>query len=202
MKVRRLKGFIVAGTCLFTVAFGILYHFRGGDSGSSHSGIIGGEILLGIGALSLLTLITALDFTDSCIAGGMFPYPAQASIQTATKHERKYPAPSHNTGRANSCRPRHRNGPLPRVVQHRFRPGQLYRRRNLVPDACLRINEQPRQRDACCRGLRGPVHLCGKQPCRHTGPGCGCPGVYAYAEDSVHCGYLSDGAAYCVLVVY
>ncbi|OJJ07134.1 hypothetical protein ASPVEDRAFT_141647 [Aspergillus versicolor CBS 583.65] len=68
MKVRRLKGFIVAGTCLFTVAFGILYHFRGGDSGSSHSGIIGGEILLGI-------------------AGGMFPYPAQASIQTATKHE-------------------------------------------------------------------------------------------------------------------
>ncbi|BCS28624.1 putative siderochrome-iron transporter Sit1 [Aspergillus puulaauensis] len=68
MKVRRLKAFIVAGTCLFTVAFGILYHFRGGDSGSSHSGIIAGEIILGI-------------------AGGMFPYPAQASIQTATKHE-------------------------------------------------------------------------------------------------------------------
>ncbi|KAL4778433.1 major facilitator superfamily domain-containing protein [Aspergillus varians] len=68
MKVRRLKAFIVAGTCLFTVAFGILYHFRGGASGSSYSGIVAGEVILGI-------------------AGGMFPYPAQASIQTATKHE-------------------------------------------------------------------------------------------------------------------
>ncbi|KAL3457410.1 major facilitator superfamily domain-containing protein [Aspergillus heterothallicus] len=68
IKVRRLKPFIVAGTLLFTAAFGILYSFRGGSGGSSHSGIIGGEILLGI-------------------AGGMFPYPAQASIQTATKHE-------------------------------------------------------------------------------------------------------------------
>ncbi|KAJ0414598.1 major facilitator superfamily domain-containing protein [Aspergillus carlsbadensis] len=68
IKVRRLKPFIVAGTLLFTAAFGILYNFRGGSGGSAHSGIIGGEILLGI-------------------AGGMFPYPAQASIQTATKHE-------------------------------------------------------------------------------------------------------------------
>ncbi|KAL3480549.1 major facilitator superfamily domain-containing protein [Aspergillus californicus] len=68
IKVRRLKPFIVAGTCLFTVAFGILYHYRGGTDGSSYSGIVAGEIILGI-------------------AGGMFPYPAQASIQTATKHE-------------------------------------------------------------------------------------------------------------------
>ncbi|KAL4914076.1 major facilitator superfamily domain-containing protein [Aspergillus aurantiobrunneus] len=68
MKVRRLKPFIVVGTCLFTVAFGILYHFRGGTSGSSYGGIVAGEIILSI-------------------AGGMFPYPAQASIQTATKHE-------------------------------------------------------------------------------------------------------------------
>ncbi|KAI9367233.1 major facilitator superfamily domain-containing protein [Aspergillus egyptiacus] len=68
IKVRRLKPFIVAGTCLFLVAFGILYRFRGGTDGSSYSGIVGGEILLGI-------------------AGGMFPYPAQASIQTATQHE-------------------------------------------------------------------------------------------------------------------
>ncbi|KAL2847484.1 major facilitator superfamily domain-containing protein [Aspergillus pseudoustus] len=68
LKVRRLKPFIVAGTLLFLVAFGILYKFRGGTGRSSYSGIIGGEILLGI-------------------AGGMFPYPAQASIQTATKHE-------------------------------------------------------------------------------------------------------------------
>ncbi|KAL2867217.1 putative siderochrome-iron transporter Sit1 [Aspergillus lucknowensis] len=68
MKVKRLKPFIVAGTLLFVAAFGVLYQFRGGIGGSSHSGIIGGEILLGI-------------------AGGMFPYPAQASIQVATKHE-------------------------------------------------------------------------------------------------------------------
>lgn len=64
MKVRRLKGFIVAGTCLFTVAFGILYHFRGGDSGSSHSGIIAGEIILGIGELSLSPHPHILTCTD------------------------------------------------------------------------------------------------------------------------------------------
>ncbi|OGM50769.1 siderochrome-iron transporter (Sit1) [Aspergillus bombycis] len=68
IKVKQLKPFIVAGTVLFAVAFGILIQFRGGTGSSSYSGIIGGEILLGI-------------------AGGMFPYPAQASIQAATKHE-------------------------------------------------------------------------------------------------------------------
>ncbi|KAI9044359.1 putative siderochrome-iron transporter Sit1 [Aspergillus affinis] len=67
LKVKQLKPFIVAGTCLFMVAYGMLIHFRGGSAGSSHSGIIGGQILLGI-------------------AGGLFPYPAQASIQAATKH--------------------------------------------------------------------------------------------------------------------
>ncbi|KAE8137908.1 major facilitator superfamily domain-containing protein [Aspergillus pseudotamarii] len=68
IKVKQLKPFIVAGTILFAVAFGILIQFRGGTGSSSYSGIIGGEVLLGI-------------------AGGMFPYPAQASIQAATKHE-------------------------------------------------------------------------------------------------------------------
>ncbi|PYI01678.1 MFS general substrate transporter [Aspergillus sclerotiicarbonarius CBS 121057] len=67
-KVRRLKPFIVGGTLLFMVAFGILIYYRGGPTSSSHSGIIGGQVLLGI-------------------AGGFFPYPAQASIQAATKHE-------------------------------------------------------------------------------------------------------------------
>ncbi|KAF2031580.1 siderochrome-iron transporter-like protein Sit1 [Setomelanomma holmii] len=67
-KVRRLKPFIVFGTCLFMVAFGLLIHYRGGTGSASHSGIIGAQICLGI-------------------AGGMFPYPAQASIQAATKHE-------------------------------------------------------------------------------------------------------------------
>lgn len=47
--VRRLKPFIVAGTLLFMAAFGILIRFRGGADSSSHSGIIGGQILLGVG---------------------------------------------------------------------------------------------------------------------------------------------------------
>ncbi|PGH16710.1 hypothetical protein AJ79_01583 [Helicocarpus griseus UAMH5409] len=68
LKLRRLKFIIIAGTLLFIVAFGILIHFRGGTGGANHSGIIGAQILLGI-------------------AGGLFPYPAQASIQAATKHE-------------------------------------------------------------------------------------------------------------------
>ncbi|KAL6247397.1 ferrioxamine B transporter [Rhinocladiella similis] len=67
-KVRRLKWFIVTGTCLFMVAFGLLIHYRGSPSSSGKSGVIGAQILLGF-------------------AGGMFPYPAQASIQAATKHE-------------------------------------------------------------------------------------------------------------------
>ncbi|KAK2737879.1 Siderophore transporter [Onygenales sp. PD_40] len=67
-KIRRLKVIIIAGTILFVVAFGLLINYRGGTSSSSHSGMIGAQILLGI-------------------AGGLFPYPAQASIQAATKHE-------------------------------------------------------------------------------------------------------------------
>lgn len=67
-KVRRLKYFIVTGTVLFMVAFGLLIRFRGGADGGSKSGIIGAQILLGL-------------------AGGFFPYPAQASIQAATRHE-------------------------------------------------------------------------------------------------------------------
>ncbi|KAF4183429.1 hypothetical protein CNMCM8927_004988 [Aspergillus lentulus] len=66
--VRRLKPFIVAGTLLFMAAFGILIRFRGGADGSNHAGIIGGQLLLGF-------------------AGGLFPYPAQASIQAASKHK-------------------------------------------------------------------------------------------------------------------
>ncbi|KAE8145254.1 major facilitator superfamily domain-containing protein [Aspergillus avenaceus] len=68
LKLKQLKPFIVGGTVLFMVAFGILIYYRGGATHSSHSGVIGGQVLLGI-------------------AGGLFPYPAQASIQAATKHE-------------------------------------------------------------------------------------------------------------------
>ncbi|OJD39926.1 siderochrome-iron transporter sit1 [Diplodia corticola] len=67
-KVRRLKPFIVFGTCLFMVAFGMLIHYRGGTSMSHHAGMVGAQVVLGI-------------------AGGLFPYPTQASIQAATKHE-------------------------------------------------------------------------------------------------------------------
>ncbi|RMD42815.1 hypothetical protein DV735_g2328, partial [Chaetothyriales sp. CBS 134920] len=66
--VRRLKIFIVAGTAIFMVAFGLLIHYRGDYSSSAHAGIIGAEVLLGF-------------------AGGMFPYPTQASIQVSLKHE-------------------------------------------------------------------------------------------------------------------
>ncbi|KAJ4313779.1 ferrioxamine B transporter [Fusarium piperis] len=67
-KVRRLKVFIVAGTCLFLVAFGLLIRYRGDPSSSNKSGVIGAQIVLGI-------------------AGGMFPYPAQASLQAYLQHE-------------------------------------------------------------------------------------------------------------------
>ncbi|KAF3484204.1 MFS siderochrome iron transporter MirB [Arthroderma uncinatum] len=66
--VRKLKLIIIAGTVLSTVAFGLLIYFRGGSGAASHSGIIGAQVLLGI-------------------AGGMFPYPTQTSLQAATKHE-------------------------------------------------------------------------------------------------------------------
>jgi SIT family siderophore-iron:H+ symporter-like MFS transporter len=67
-KVRRLKYFIVAGTCLFMVAFGLLIRYRGDVDSSSRAGVIGAQVVLGI-------------------AGGMFPYPAQASLQAVLKHE-------------------------------------------------------------------------------------------------------------------
>lgn len=67
-KVRRLKAFIVSGTVLFLVAFGLLIRYRGSPTASGHAGIVGAQVVLGI-------------------AGGLFPYPGQASIQAATKHE-------------------------------------------------------------------------------------------------------------------
>ncbi|KKY25283.1 putative siderochrome-iron transporter sit1 [Phaeomoniella chlamydospora] len=67
-KVRRLKPFIVFGTCLFLVAFGLLIKYRGSPSDNHHAGIIGAQIVLGF-------------------AGGLFAYPTQASIQAAARHE-------------------------------------------------------------------------------------------------------------------
>ncbi|KAF1927595.1 MFS general substrate transporter [Didymella exigua CBS 183.55] len=65
-RVRRLKPFILFGTFLFLVALGLMIYYRGGVG--TQSGIIGSQVLLGI-------------------AGGFFPYAAQASIQAATDHE-------------------------------------------------------------------------------------------------------------------
>lgn len=67
-RVRRLKVFVVVGTCLFMVAFGLLIHYRGSTTGSSRAGVIAAQVVLGI-------------------AGGLFPYTAQASIQVGLKHE-------------------------------------------------------------------------------------------------------------------
>ncbi|OCF41266.1 MFS transporter, SIT family, siderophore-iron:H+ symporter [Kwoniella heveanensis CBS 569] len=68
-RVRRLKWFIVAGTLLFVLAFGLLIRYRGGYSVADLAGLIGAEVVLGI-------------------AGGMFPYPTQVMIQSAVQHER------------------------------------------------------------------------------------------------------------------
>jgi SIT family siderophore-iron:H+ symporter-like MFS transporter len=54
---RRVKLIIVIGTLLFLTAFGILIRFRGGSGRASHSGIIGGQILLGIGKTRFLTFL-------------------------------------------------------------------------------------------------------------------------------------------------
>ncbi|WWC92118.1 uncharacterized protein L201_007072 [Kwoniella dendrophila CBS 6074] len=67
--VRRLKWFIVSGTLLFVLAFGLLIRYRGGFSASDFAGLVGAEVVLGI-------------------AGGLFPYPTQVMIQSAVQHER------------------------------------------------------------------------------------------------------------------
>lgn len=65
---RHMKYLVVAGTVLYLVAFGLLIRYRGDAAPSSRSGVIGAEVLLGIG-------------------GGMFPYAALASLQVVLKHE-------------------------------------------------------------------------------------------------------------------
>jgi SIT family siderophore-iron:H+ symporter-like MFS transporter len=67
--VRRLKYFIVAGTLLFLMAFGLLYRYRGGSSINDFAGLVAAEVILGI-------------------AGGLFPYPTQVLVQSAVQHER------------------------------------------------------------------------------------------------------------------
>lgn len=67
-RVRRLKYIIVLGTCIFMGAFALLIRFPGGASATSQKGLIGAQILLGL-------------------AGGLFAYPTQASIQASATRE-------------------------------------------------------------------------------------------------------------------
>lgn len=65
--VRYIKWFAVAGTLLFIMALGLMVRYRDGSHGGL-AGLIGAQVTLGI-------------------AGGFFPYPVQALVQAATKHE-------------------------------------------------------------------------------------------------------------------
>lgn len=67
-KIRRLKYVIVVGTCVFMASFGLLIKFPGGASSTSHWGLISGQVLSGL-------------------AGGLFAYPTQASIQSSASRE-------------------------------------------------------------------------------------------------------------------
>lgn len=93
--MRRLKVFIVSGTMLFTVAFGILIRFRGGTGDSGHSGVIGGQVLLGIGKLfvhcfscAMIALFTDIKQPVGC--SHTLPKPASKQPQS-TNVSKQYP---------------------------------------------------------------------------------------------------------------
>ncbi|KZT25185.1 siderochrome-iron transporter [Neolentinus lepideus HHB14362 ss-1] len=65
--VRYIKWVAVAGTLLFAMALGLMVRYRSGAHGG-RAGLIGAQVALGV-------------------AGGFFPYPVQALVQAATKHE-------------------------------------------------------------------------------------------------------------------
>lgn len=67
-RVRRLKMFILAGSAIYMVAFGIMIRYRGGLTDNGRIGVVAGQVLLGIG-------------------GALFSWPAQASMQAHLKHE-------------------------------------------------------------------------------------------------------------------
>ena len=46
--VRHLKYFVVAGTLLFVLAFGLLIRYRGGTGTADFAGLVGAEVVLGI----------------------------------------------------------------------------------------------------------------------------------------------------------
>ncbi|KAL4783351.1 major facilitator superfamily domain-containing protein [Aspergillus varians] len=67
-RVRRLKYFVVSGTLLFLVGFGLLIRYRSGAGSSSRAGVIGAQVVLGV-------------------AGGLTPYASLASLQASLTHE-------------------------------------------------------------------------------------------------------------------
>jgi SIT family siderophore-iron:H+ symporter-like MFS transporter len=67
-RVRHLKYFIVAGTVLFFVGFGLLIRYRGDAANSSRAGVIGAQVVMGL-------------------AGGLAPYAALTSLQVSLQHE-------------------------------------------------------------------------------------------------------------------
>lgn len=66
-KSARLKGYVLGGCCLWMLAMGLFYRYRGGTE--SHSGVIGASIVMGIGST-------------------LFVYPLIVSLQTMASHER------------------------------------------------------------------------------------------------------------------
>ncbi|KAK1998618.1 major facilitator superfamily transporter [Colletotrichum falcatum] len=67
-RIRRLKGIIIAGAFIFTASFGILILYPGGAAPDSQSGLIAAQVIMGL-------------------AGGLFAYPTQASIQASADRE-------------------------------------------------------------------------------------------------------------------
>ncbi|KAJ5482526.1 hypothetical protein N7475_001338 [Penicillium sp. IBT 31633x] len=67
-RVRRLKIFIICGSVIYMVAFGLLIRYRGGLTSNGKAGVVAGQVLLGLG-------------------GALFSSPAQVSMQAYIKHE-------------------------------------------------------------------------------------------------------------------
>jgi MFS transporter, SIT family, siderophore-iron:H+ symporter len=66
--IRRLRPFMLSGVLIFTIAFGLLLRFRGGNGTSDKAGIIAGQVMLGFG-------------------GGLFGYAATVGMQASLRHE-------------------------------------------------------------------------------------------------------------------
>jgi SIT family siderophore-iron:H+ symporter-like MFS transporter len=83
-RVHCLKPFIVASVLVFPVAFGVLFHFRGGTDAASHKGIVGAQVLLGFGESTCVSAtFLSTNIQPAC---GLASLPTQKVLQAATKH--------------------------------------------------------------------------------------------------------------------